>query len=163
MPPLAGFRTLKREQRYGRNSRIDILLEDETKGSVHVEVYIAGTDAQAPMGGEQPWDMASNVAIIAGAEASSMQAVRAALAAANANSPKGAIEVGDQRYQIYSNDQARVADEYRSLIIAWRNGAPVRLSDVAEVIDSPALTVKSLMVTVVAVPPGGVTEICRPE
>lgn len=38
VPPLAGFRTLKREQRYGRNSRIDILLEDETKGSVHVEV-----------------------------------------------------------------------------------------------------------------------------
>jgi len=38
VPPLAGFRTLKREQRYGRNSRIDIQLEDETKGSVHVEV-----------------------------------------------------------------------------------------------------------------------------
>jgi multidrug efflux pump len=65
-----------------------------------------------------------------------LESVRAALAAANANSPKGAIEVGDLRYQLYSNDQARVADEYRSLIIAWRNGAPVRLSDVAEVIDS---------------------------
>lgn len=65
-----------------------------------------------------------------------MESVRAALAAANANSPKGAIEVGDRRLQIYSNDQATVADEYRSLIIAWRNGAPVRLSDVAEVLDS---------------------------
>jgi multidrug efflux pump len=65
-----------------------------------------------------------------------MESVRAALAAANANSPKGAIEVGDRRYQIYSNDQATVAEQYRSLIIAWRNGAPVRLSDVAEVIDS---------------------------
>jgi multidrug efflux pump len=65
-----------------------------------------------------------------------LESVRAALAAANANSPKGAIEVGDRRFQIYSNDQATVADEYRSLIIAWRNGAPVRLSDVAEVIDS---------------------------
>ena len=65
-----------------------------------------------------------------------LESVRAALAAANANSPKGAIEVGDQRYQIYSNDQARAAEEYRSLIIAWRNGAPVRLSDVAEVLDS---------------------------
>jgi multidrug efflux pump len=65
-----------------------------------------------------------------------LESVRAALAAANANSPKGAIEVGNQRYQLYSNDQATVADEYRSLIIAWRNGAPVRLSDVAEVIDS---------------------------
>ena len=62
--------------------------------------------------------------------------MRAALAAANANSPKGALEVGERRYQIYSNDQARVAAEYRDLIVAWRNGAPVRLSDVAEVIDS---------------------------
>ena len=50
-------------------------------GSEHVEVYIAGTDAHAAMGGDQPWDMASNVAIIAGAEASSVQAVRAALTA----------------------------------------------------------------------------------
>jgi multidrug efflux pump len=65
-----------------------------------------------------------------------LESVRAALAAANANTPKGGIEVGERRYQIYVNDQAKVADEYRSLIIAWRNGAPVRLSDVAEVIDS---------------------------
>ncbi len=65
-----------------------------------------------------------------------LESVRAAVAAANANSPKGALEVGDRRYQIYSNDQARAASEYRSLIIAWRNGAPVRLQDVAEVLDS---------------------------
>jgi len=65
-----------------------------------------------------------------------LESVRAALAAANANTPKGAIEVGDQRWQIYTNDQARTAAEYRDLIIAWRNGAPVRLSDVAEIIDA---------------------------
>ena len=65
-----------------------------------------------------------------------LESVRAALAAANANTPKGAIEVGDQRWQIYTNDQARTAAEYNDLIIAWRNGAPVRLSDVAQVIDS---------------------------
>ena len=65
-----------------------------------------------------------------------LESVRAALAAANANAPKGALEVGERRYQIYANDQARVADEYRDLIIGWRNGSPVRLSDVAEVIDS---------------------------
>lgn len=50
-------------------------------GSEHVEVYIAGTDAHAPFGGEQPWDMASNIALVAEQEASSLQAVRAALAA----------------------------------------------------------------------------------
>lgn len=38
IPGLSGFAVLKREQRYGRNSRIDILLEDPIKGSVHVEV-----------------------------------------------------------------------------------------------------------------------------
>jgi multidrug efflux pump len=65
-----------------------------------------------------------------------LESVRAGLAAANANAPKGAIEVGERRYQIYTNDQARVADQYRSLIIGYRNGAPVRLSDVAEIIDS---------------------------
>jgi len=65
-----------------------------------------------------------------------LESVRAAVAAANANSPKGALEVGDQRWQLYTNDQSRTAAEYRPLIIAWRNGAPVRLSDVAEVIDA---------------------------
>jgi multidrug efflux pump len=65
-----------------------------------------------------------------------LEDVRAALAAANAHSPKGAIDVGNNRYQIYSNDQATAAAQYRSLVIAYRNGAAVRLSDVAEVVDS---------------------------
>ncbi|QND56471.1 efflux RND transporter permease subunit [Mesorhizobium huakuii] len=65
-----------------------------------------------------------------------LEDVRAALASANAHSPKGAIDVGDQRYQIYANDQANQADAYRSLIVAYRNGAPVRLSDVGQVNDS---------------------------
>ncbi len=64
-----------------------------------------------------------------------LEDVRAALASANAHSPKGDIETGDRHYQIYDNDQATVAAEYRSLIVAYRNGAPVRLSDVAEIVD----------------------------
>jgi multidrug efflux pump len=65
-----------------------------------------------------------------------LESVRAALAAANANSPKGAIEAGTLHYQLYTNDQSRVAADFRDLIIAYRNGGPVRLTDVAEVIDS---------------------------
>ena len=65
-----------------------------------------------------------------------LEDVRAALASANANSPKGAIDDGDRHYQIYTNDQANVAADYAPLVIAYRNGAAVRLSDVAEVIDS---------------------------
>jgi multidrug efflux pump len=65
-----------------------------------------------------------------------LEDVRAALASANANTPKGSIDVGGRRYQIYVNDQASKAEEYRHLVIAWRNGAAVRLSDVGEVLDS---------------------------
>ncbi len=65
-----------------------------------------------------------------------LEDVRAALSAANANSPKGAIQDARHRWQIYSNDHAHTADEFRSLVVAYRNGAPVRLSDVATVSDS---------------------------
>ena len=65
-----------------------------------------------------------------------LEDVRAALASANAHSPKGGIDVGDQRYQIYANDQANKAADYQSLIVAYRNGAAVQLSDVGEVSDA---------------------------
>ncbi len=65
-----------------------------------------------------------------------LEDVRAALAAANANSPKGYIEDGPQRLQLYTNDQASVAEQYRDLIIAYRNNAAVRLSDIATVTNS---------------------------
>jgi multidrug efflux pump len=64
-----------------------------------------------------------------------LEDVRAALASANAHSPKGGIDVGDQRYQIYANDQANKADDYKSLVVAYRNGSAVHLSDVGEVTD----------------------------
>ena len=64
-----------------------------------------------------------------------LQDVRAAISNANANAPKGAIEAAGLRYQIYTNDNARSAADYRSLIIGHRNGAAVRLEDVAQVLD----------------------------
>ncbi len=65
-----------------------------------------------------------------------LEDVRAALASANANAPKGAIEQDDRHYQIYTNDQASHAADYKPLVIAYRNGSPVRLSDVATIEDS---------------------------
>ena len=65
-----------------------------------------------------------------------LEDVRAALGSANAHSPKGGIDIGDQRYQIYSNDQATKAADYKSLVVAYRNGAAVRLTDVGEVLNS---------------------------
>ena len=64
------------------------------------------------------------------------EAVRLTLAQANANLPKGVVEEGDRQWHIYANDQAKKANEYRDLIVAWRKGAPVRLGDVAKVSDS---------------------------
>ncbi|QWT19891.1 efflux RND transporter permease subunit [Bacillus sp. NP157] len=65
-----------------------------------------------------------------------LEDVRAALSAANADSAKGVVNDGNLRYQLYANDQATEAKDYRDLVIAWRNGRPVKLSDVAEIDDS---------------------------
>ncbi len=65
-----------------------------------------------------------------------LEDVRAALGSANAHSPKGGIDVGGQRYQIYSNDQAIKASDYEPLVVAYRNGAAVRLTDIGEVLNS---------------------------
>jgi multidrug efflux pump len=65
-----------------------------------------------------------------------LEDVRAALASANANSPKGAIEFKGNHFQLYTNDQASKADQYRDLVVAYRNGAAVKLRDVGTVVDS---------------------------
>jgi multidrug efflux pump len=64
-----------------------------------------------------------------------LEDVRAALSAANANAPKGAIEDDRLHFQVYTNDQADRADQYKPLIVAYRNGNPVRLKDIAQVTD----------------------------
>jgi multidrug efflux pump len=61
--------------------------------------------------------------------------IRAALREANVNAPKGTFDGPKQSFTIGSNDQIVSADEYRPVIVAYRNGAPVRLSDVANVIE----------------------------
>jgi multidrug efflux pump len=62
--------------------------------------------------------------------------VRAALASANANRPKGLVQDGERRLQIYTNDSGTVAADYAPLVVAYRNGAAVRLRDIAQVTDS---------------------------
>ncbi|GHC70504.1 transport system membrane protein [Pseudorhodoferax aquiterrae] len=66
----------------------------------------------------------------------STEDVRAAIQANNANRPKGAIEGEGRRLQVYTPAPGLRAADYRDLVIAWRNGAPVKLSDVANVTDS---------------------------
>src|ERR1700746_15659 len=61
--------------------------------------------------------------------------LRTTLGNANVNTPKGNFDGGMRAYTINANDQIRNAVDYRSLIIAYKNGSPVRLSDVGNVID----------------------------
>ncbi len=70
------------------------------------------------------------------ATASALEDVRAAISAANANRPKGMVEDGERRWQIYSQRPGRRPSDYAPLIIAYRNGAAVRLGDVADVDDA---------------------------
>jgi multidrug efflux pump len=65
-----------------------------------------------------------------------LEDVRASIAAANADSAKGHIDQGDQRFEVLSNDQINTAAPYRDLVIAYRSGAPVFLRDVADVQDA---------------------------
>ena len=64
-----------------------------------------------------------------------LDAFRTAITAANANAAKGSIDGPSRSYTINSNDQLVAADDYKNLIIAYRNGAAVRVADVARVID----------------------------
>ncbi len=65
----------------------------------------------------------------------SLEDVRAAVVAANSAGPKGSLDGAHQAYTIAGNDQIMQAEAYRSIVIAYRNSAPVMLKDVAEIID----------------------------
>src|SRR5207248_1054214 len=64
-----------------------------------------------------------------------LDTVRSALTAANANTPKGELAGPVHAWTINANDQIFHAADYRKLIVAYKNGAPVRLGDVAQVND----------------------------
>ncbi|HEX2824916.1 MAG TPA: MdtB/MuxB family multidrug efflux RND transporter permease subunit [Burkholderiales bacterium] len=66
-----------------------------------------------------------------------LEELRTAVSNANVNQAKGSFDGPARASTIDANDQLRSPEEYRSLVIAYRNGAPIRLSDVAEVIEGP--------------------------
>ncbi len=66
-----------------------------------------------------------------------LDTLRSAISAANANSAKGSFDAATRSYSINANDQLLGVEDYRQLIVAYRNGAPVRLSDVAQVVEGP--------------------------
>ena len=62
-----------------------------------------------------------------------MDDIRSAIAAANVNMPKGSFDGPTRAIMLDANDQMRSAQEYRQLVVSWRDGAPLRLGDVATV------------------------------
>ncbi|MBB3121290.1 efflux RND transporter permease subunit [Pseudoduganella violacea] len=65
-----------------------------------------------------------------------LDTLRSAISAANANSAKGSFDGPTRSFTINANDQLLTANDYKNLIVAFKNGAPVRLSNVAQVVDS---------------------------
>ena len=65
-----------------------------------------------------------------------LDTLRTAITAANANSAKGSFDGPTRAFTINANDQLLTVADYQNLIVAYRNGAPVRLSNVAQVVDS---------------------------
>jgi multidrug efflux pump len=64
-----------------------------------------------------------------------LEDLRTAIVGANVAGPKGSLDGSHQSYTIAANDQIASADAYKSVLVAYRNGAPVLLSDVADVVD----------------------------
>ncbi|HEX4365704.1 MAG TPA: efflux RND transporter permease subunit [Rhodopila sp.] len=66
-----------------------------------------------------------------------LEDVRGVLVNATVNSPKGIVNTAHQAFTVYDNDQLTKAAEYNDVILAWRNGAPVRVRDIGQAIDGP--------------------------
>lgn len=65
-----------------------------------------------------------------------LEDVRAAIGTVNASRPKGELELEDKHWQIYTNDQFKKAADFKNIVVAYRNGAMIKLGDVANVTDS---------------------------
>jgi multidrug efflux pump len=66
----------------------------------------------------------------------SLEDIRTALAAANVNQAKGVLDGPRQSFTIGANDQLSTSSQYNSIVVAYKDGAPVRLSDIATAVDS---------------------------
>jgi hydrophobe/amphiphile efflux-1 (HAE1) family protein len=98
---------------------------------------IAGV-SQVLIGGEQK--RAVRVQVDPGKLAAmgmTMEDVRSVLVNATVDSPKGTVDTANQSFAVYDNDQLTKASQYDDVILAWRNGGPVRVRDIGRAIDGP--------------------------
>jgi multidrug efflux pump len=96
---------------------------------------ISGVGRVAVLGGLKPAvRVQADLARLA-AYGISMEDLRSAIAGANVSGPKGSLDGAQQAYTIAANDQIAAAEAYKPVIIAYRNGAPVTIGDVANIVD----------------------------
>src|SRR6185295_16270230 len=97
---------------------------------------ISGVGLVALSGGQRPAvRIRANVQALA-ARGLSLDSLRTAIASSNANGAKGSFDGPTRSWSIESNDQLSTAADYASLVIAYKDGAPVRVQDVAQVVDA---------------------------
>ncbi|RYF30755.1 MAG: multidrug transporter subunit MdtC, partial [Comamonadaceae bacterium] len=97
---------------------------------------VSGVGLVTLLGGQRPAvRIQANVNALASAGIG-LDTLRSVISAANANSAKGSFDGPKRAYTINSNDQLTTPEEYLNLIVAWKNGAPIRMRDVAKVVNS---------------------------
>jgi multidrug efflux pump len=101
---------------------------------------VTGVGLVSLSGGQRPAVRVQVNPKAAAAQGLSMEDVRTAIAAANVNQAKGSFDGPARAYTIDANDQLRSPEEYRAIVVAYKNGAPVFLSDIADVVDGPENT-----------------------
>ncbi len=119
---------------------------------------VTGVGLVTLSGGQRPAIQVQVNGSMLAAQGSSLANVQAAIVAANSNTPKGSFDGPNRAVTINANDQLQSAQDYRDLIIAYNRGAPVRLSDVATVVQGPE---NALLAAWVNAKPGIVINVQR--
>jgi multidrug efflux pump len=116
-------------------------IEDDTETRLAQKIsQIAGVGLVSVSGGQRPAVRIQVNPQSLAAYGLNVDDVRTTLGNLNVNTPKGNFDGPTQALTINANDQVISADQYRTLIIAYRNGSPVRLSDIATIVSGPENT-----------------------
>jgi multidrug efflux pump len=119
-------------------SKTDPLSKVEDLADTHLAPKISqlpGVGLVSMSGGQKPAVRVQVNPTVTASYGLNLEDVRSAIVAANVNQAKGNFDGLHQSYQIGANDQLLSSDDYRPTVVAYRNGAPVKLSDIADVID----------------------------
>ena len=94
--------------------------------------FPASAWSASPAASGRPCGCSANLQALA-AYGLNIDDLRTTISNANSNAPKGSFDGATQSYTINANDQLQIAEDYKNIVVAYRNGAPVHLSDVATV------------------------------